>query len=175
MACARRNAVTIHLPLRRSWIWALGACAVAAVSEGLLAGSDVGGRFSELLLPPFAPPLWAWAILGFLYYVLFFFLLNSLLGSRPTQTLTVGALVLVAILLAANATWNWLFFRERDLWLSTVFLAPYTAVALTLAFVLFRLRSPLFSWYLLYVAYLLYAAWWGISLWRLNADVSWAG
>jgi translocator protein len=152
-------------------MWALAACAVAAVSEGLLAGNEVGARFSELLLPPFSPPLWAWAIIGALYYVLFFFLLNSLLGSLPTPTLTLRALVLVAILLAANATWNWLFFRERELWLSTVFFAPYAALAITLALVLFRLRSPLFSWYLLYVAYLAYAAWWGISLWRLNADV----
>jgi translocator protein len=152
-------------------MWALAACAVAAVSEGLLAGSEIGARFSELLLPPFSPPLWAWAIIGALYYVLFFFLLNSLLGSLPTPTLTLRALGLVAILLAANATWNWLFFRERELWLSTVFFAPYAAVAITLALVLFRLRSPLFPWYLLYVAYLAYAAWWGISLWRLNADV----
>jgi benzodiazapine receptor len=165
------RAMTIHLPLRRSWMWALAACAVAAVSEGLLAGSEVGARFSELLLPPFSPPLWAWAIIGVLYYALFFFILNSLLGSLPTPRLTVGALVLVAILLATNATWNWLFFRERDLWLSTIFAAPYDAVALTLALVLFRLRSPLFYWYLLYVAYLAYAAWWGISLWHLNPDV----
>jgi tryptophan-rich sensory protein len=152
-------------------MWALAACAVAAIGEVLLAGNEVGDRFSELLLPPFSPPLWAWAIIGALYYVLFFFLLNSLLRILPTPTLTLCAIVLVAMLLAANATWNWLFFRQRDLWLSTIFFAPYGVVALTLAFVLFRLRSPLFSWYLLYVAYLAYAAWWGISLWRLNADV----
>ena len=162
--------MTVHLPLRRPWLWALAACAVAAGSEGLLAGSGVGARFDELLLPPFSPPLWAWAIIGILYYVLFFFLLSSLLGNPPTPTLTLSALVLVALLLAANATWNWFFFRERDLWLSTVFYAPYAAVALTLAFVLFRLRSPLFGWYLLYVAYLAYAGWWGIRLWRLNAE-----
>jgi tryptophan-rich sensory protein len=149
-------------------MWALAACAVAAVSEGLLSGSEVGARFSELVLPSFSPPLWTWAIIGVLYYALFFFLLNSLLGSRPTPTLTLGALLLVTILLAANATWNWLFFRERELWLSTAFFAPYAAVALTLAVVLFRLRSPMFRWYLLYLAYLAYAAWWGISLWRLN-------
>jgi tryptophan-rich sensory protein len=152
-------------------MWALLACAVAAASEGLLAGSEIGGRFSELVLPPFSPPLWAWAIIGALYYLLFFFLLNTLLATHPTPGLTLLALALVAILLGANATWNWLFFRERDLWLSTIFYVPYAAVALTLAFVLFRLRSRLFYWYLLYVAYLAYAAWWGISLWRLNADV----
>ena len=160
-------AVRLALPLKRPWMWALAACAVAAVSEGL-AGSEVGTRFSELVLPSFSPPLWAWAIIGVLYYVFFFFLLNSLLGSLPTPPLTMVALLLVTILLAANVTWNWLFFRERELWLSTVFFVPYAAVALTLAVVLFRLRSPLFSWYLLYIAYLVYAAWWGISLWRLN-------
>jgi tryptophan-rich sensory protein len=151
-------------------MWALAACAVAAVSEGLVAGSEVGARFSELDLPSFSPPLWAWAIIGVLYYVLFFFLLNSLLGSLPTPSLTKGALLLVTILLAANVTWNWLFFREKELWLSTVFFAPYAAVALALAVVIFRLRSPLFSWYLLYLVYLTYAAWWGINLWRLNPE-----
>jgi len=92
--------MAIHLPLRRSWMWALAACAVAAIGEVLLAGNEVGDRFSELLLPPFSPPLWAWAIIGALYYVLFFFLLNSLLRTLPTPTLTLCAIVLVAMLLA---------------------------------------------------------------------------
>jgi len=70
------KAMTIYLPLRRSWMWALAACAVAAISEGLLAGSEVGVRFSELVLPPFSPPLWVWASIGVLYYLLFFFLLK---------------------------------------------------------------------------------------------------
>lgn len=156
--------------MKRPWVWALSACAVAAVGEGLAAGSEVGARFSELVLPPFSPPLWAWAIIGALYYVLFFFLLNSLLGGPPTPRLTSAALLLVAVILVANVTWNWLFFRERDLWLSTVLFLPYVAVALTLAVVLRRLRSPLFPWYLLYIGYLAYAAWWGIDLWRLNPD-----
>ncbi|MEX2126167.1 MAG: hypothetical protein WD795_19910 [Woeseia sp.] len=81
----------------------------------------------------------------------------------------------MAILLGANAVWNWLFFRERDLWISTIFYVPYVTVALALAFVLFRVRSPLFRWYLLYLAYLVYAAWWGIRLWRLNDHVSQVG
>ncbi|MGQ0570856.1 MAG: tryptophan-rich sensory protein [Armatimonadota bacterium] len=166
---------TFHLPLRHSWAWALAACVVAATAEGLLAGGGVSARLSELVQPPFSPPLWVWAIIGVLYYILFFFLLKSLLGSASTPLLTSSALVLVAILLAANDTWNWLFFREKDLWHSTVFGAPYAAVALTLAFVLYRLRSPLFFWYSVYVAYLIYATWWGISLWRLNADVSKVG
>lgn len=162
--------MTGQLPLRRSWLWALAICAAAAIGEGLFAGSGVGARFAELALPPYSPPLPVWAIIGALYYLLFFFLLKSLLGTRPTPKLTPFALALVALLLCANAVWNWFFFREKDLWLSTVFYLPYGAAAVTLAVVLFRLRSPLSFWYLLYVVYLAYAGWWGIGLWRLNAD-----
>ena len=71
-------------------------------------------------------------------------------------------------MLAANAGWNWVFFRARDLWLSTVYGGPYTAVAIALGWTLWRMRSPVFSWYALYLLYFVYATWWGISLWRLN-------
>jgi tryptophan-rich sensory protein len=81
---------------------------------------------------------------------------------------TPTAIALVAVLLAANAAWNWVFFRKRDLWLSFIFFVPYILVALTLALALFRARSPLFSWYLLYIGYLVYATWWGYGVWRLN-------
>jgi hypothetical protein len=64
------------LQLRHSWAWALAACAVAATAEVLLAGGGVSARLSELVQPPFSPPLWEWAINGVLNYVLFFFLLN---------------------------------------------------------------------------------------------------
>ena len=53
---------------------------------------------------------------------------NELENARGAPGLTLLALALVAILLGANATWNWLFFRERDLWLSTIFYVPYAAV-----------------------------------------------
>jgi hypothetical protein len=65
-------------------------------------------------------PLWAWSIVGVAYYRLFFLVLTSLLGSHPTPVLTSAAFALAAILLGANAAWNWVFFRKRDLRLSFV-------------------------------------------------------
>lgn len=164
-----------HLPLDHPWAWALATCIVAAALEGLLSGTGVKLRFSELRLPQLALPLWAWSIIGLAYYVLFFLLLNSLLGSPPTPVWTATAIVLVAVLLVANAAWNWLFFRRKDLWLSLVFFLPYGLVALALGLVLFRLQSALSAWYLIYLGYLMYATWWGRSIWLLNKPSNLAG
>jgi tryptophan-rich sensory protein len=133
-----------------------------------MAGTGLKSRFAELRFPRPAPQLWAWSVIGIAYYVLFFFLLRSLLNHPATQYWTRIALALTGILLAANASWNWIFFRRRDLWLSFVFFVPYLFVAIALAVVLLRIRNPLLGWYSLYVGYLLYASWWGYRVWHLN-------
>jgi tryptophan-rich sensory protein len=158
-----------YIPLQRPWAWALAACIVAAALEGALSGTKVKARFAELRQPQRSLPMWAWFIIGFVYYVLFFLTLNSLLGSPPTPGWTPAALVLVAVLLGANAIWNWVFFRKKDLWLSVVLSALYILVAITLAIALFRLRNPLAGWYLIFVGYLAYSTWWVFSSWRLNS------
>ena len=159
----------VILPLQNASYWALAACVAAACSEGIMAGTNVRSRFTELRLPRPSPQLWAWSVIGGAYYVLFFFLLRSLLNHPATQYWTAVALALTGILLVANASWNWVFFRRRDLWLSFVFFVPYLFLALTLAAVLRRLRNPLLGWYLLYVGYLVCASWWGYRVWRLNS------
>jgi tryptophan-rich sensory protein len=156
------------LPVDHPWTWALAACAVAAALEGLLSGTGVKARLSELRLPRLALPLWAWSIVGLLYYLLFALILHSLLGRPATAGWTAAALGLVAVVLGANASWNWLFFRRRDLRLSLVLQVAYLVPAGGLAVALLRLRDPLAGWYLLYVGYLAYAMWWGFSVWRLN-------
>jgi tryptophan-rich sensory protein len=147
-------------------------CIAAAFSEGIMAGRGVRARFAELRLPKGAPRLWAWSAIGIAYYVLFFFLLRSLLDRRPTPYWTSAAITLTILLLAANASWNWVFFRRKDLWLSFVFFVPYLLLAFTLAAVLRRIHNPLSSWYVLYLAYLMYAMWWGYYVWRLNRGSS---
>lgn len=77
-------------------------------------------------------------------------------------------LTLTAALLVANASWNWIFFRKKDLWLSFAFFLPYLLLAFSLAVVLHRTRNPLSRWYTLYPLYLVYATWWAYRVWRLN-------
>jgi benzodiazapine receptor len=157
-----------HIPLQHPWVWALAACIVALALEGALSGTKVKARFAELRQPQRSLPLVAWFIIGFVYYVLFFLMLNSLLGSLPTPGWTPAALALVAVLLSANAAWNWVFFRKKDLWLSVVLSALYILVAIVLAIALFRLRNPLAGWSLIFVGYLAYSTWWVYGVWRLN-------
>ncbi|MGH9755025.1 MAG: tryptophan-rich sensory protein [Blastocatellia bacterium] len=157
-----------YIPLQHPWVWAFAACVVAVALEGALSGTKVKARFAELRQPQRSLPLWAWFIIGFVYYVLFFLTLNSLLGSLPAPGWTPAALALVAVLLGANAAWNWVFFRKRDLWFSVVLSALYILVAIALAIALFRLRNPLAGWYLIFVGYLTYSMWWVYSVWRLN-------
>jgi tryptophan-rich sensory protein len=133
-----------------------------------MSGTGVKSRLAQLRLPKGAPPLWAWAIIGGAYYVFFFFLLRSILARPSTPFWTSVTLILTAALLIANATWNWVFFRKKDLRLSFVCFVPYLLLALTLAGVLRHIRNPLSGWYSLYPGYLSYATWWGYRIWRLN-------
>jgi len=158
-----------RIPLQHPWAWALAACIVALAIEGALSGTKVRARFAGLRQPQGSLPSWAWFIIGFVYYVLFFLTLNSLLGSLPTPGWTSAALALVAVLLGANAAWNWGFFRKKDLWLSVAISALYVLLTIALAIALFRLRNPLAGWYLIYVGYLAYSTWWIYGVWRLNA------
>jgi tryptophan-rich sensory protein len=152
--------------------WAIAACATAALSEGIASGTGVKARLAELQFPKGAPQLWAWTVIGGAYYVLFFFVLRSVLAHPSIPVWSSVALTLTALLLIANAGWNWIFFRKKDLWLSFVFFAPYLLLAFTLAAVLYRTRNPLSGWYAIYPAYLVYATWWGYRVWHLNLSSS---
>lgn len=163
---------TVSLPLHNAWLWAFAACVAAALLEGMMSGTGIKARFAELRLPKGALPLWAWPVVGGTYYVLFFFLLRSILNRPAILPWTSVTIILVALLLIANASWNWMFFRKKDLWLSFVCFVPYWLPSLMLAGVLHRIRSPLLGWYTLYPAYLMYASWWGYQVWRLNGSAS---
>ena len=162
----------MSLPIHHAWLWALVACAGGALIEGVLSGTKVKASLSELRLPKASPGLGVWSAIGAGYYVLFFFILRSLLGDPPTPYWTSLALTLAAVLLGANAIWNWIFFRKKDYRLSFVFFLPYLILAAALAAVLRIIGSPLLRWYALYLAYLVYATWWGYRVWRLNRNSS---
>ena len=89
-----------------------------------MSGTGIKARLAGLRLPKGAPRLWAWSVIGGAYYVLFFFLLRSVLARPSIPFWTSVTLTLTAVLLIANASWNWIFFRKKDLWLSFVFLCP---------------------------------------------------
>jgi tryptophan-rich sensory protein len=146
---------------------ALGTCALAALLEGVAAGPGVRERLSSLRAPRWALSFGGWVVVGALYYVLCFAVLLRLLN-LPSTALTSAALATLVTLMAANAGFNFIFFRRRNLHASFLFFLPYSAIAVALfAQLLFvdRLAAAVFGPYLLYFVY---ATAWGYELWRLN-------
>ena len=155
--------------MNRQLLYALVLCAAGAGLEGICAGRGIRARFSELRLPRFSPPLWAWALIGVAYYVICFGVLHQLFGLAPTLWRDVGLVLMLGILMG-NAAWNYLFFRSRGLFPALVLSFVYSAVALVFFFVLLRLDRTAALWWASYLAYLLYANLWGYRLYRLNLD-----
>lgn len=104
-----------------------------------------------------------WVVIGIAYYVICFIVLKQLLtaGSKVP-------LVLLVLVLLANAFWSVIFFRWRNLRASFGAFIPYAA--LVAALIVSLLRSYPFGAVLFmgYSAYLLYAMWWSYRLWQLN-------
>ena len=148
-------------------VLALVACVISAALEGVLAGRGVRQYFASLRQPGYALPLWSWYIVGGLYYVMCFVVLVRILGLEPGRTRNF-ALLLSAKLMAANAVWNYLFFRLRSPGAAFALSVPYSLIAVGLLVCLAGL-DRLAAWVLLpYLVYLLYANAWGYRLWQLN-------
>ncbi|MBA3963769.1 MAG: tryptophan-rich sensory protein [Chthoniobacterales bacterium] len=147
---------------------ALIICLAAAALEGALAGRAVRQRLAELRMPRYSPSFSLWIVIGVLYYAICFVVLRHLLSYTPSSPGPVVALVLLAVVLLANAFWSVVFFRWRDLRASFVCFIPYAVVVAALVASLTRLYPLGAVAFACYGCYLVYAAWWGYHLWRLN-------
>lgn len=147
---------------------ALGLCVIGAILEGLAAGKNIKPLFARLRFPPYSPPLWAWYIVGALYYAICFTILYRLFRYNGDTRLWNISFVLILVILATNAIWNYLFFRAQSIFWASVLGCPYALVALIL-FVCLLQFDRIAAWALLpYLIYLLYAFRWSYSLWKLN-------
>jgi tryptophan-rich sensory protein len=152
----------------RPFIISLLLCIVAAALEGAFAGGGVKQRFAELRQPRFSPPLLVWVGIGVLYYAMCFVVFYRILSSGPYSALALIAFGLVLTLMLANAVWNYVFFRRKNTRASFLFFFGYGVLALALAGILLGVDNLAASLLMAYLVYLVYATWWGYSLWRLN-------
>jgi tryptophan-rich sensory protein len=146
----------------------VGVCSVAAALEGICAGNNVKSYFAGLKSPAYSPPLWFWYIIGGVYYTTFGFVLYRILRHRSNSALTNVALGVVLAMLLANALWNYVFFRARNLRFALVlaFVAPLMDLVLLVC--LTRLDGPA-AWALIpYLIYRLYSVWWAFGVWKMN-------
>jgi tryptophan-rich sensory protein len=147
---------------------ALFICLAAAALEGALAGGGARQRLAQLRMPAYSPPFGLWLLIGLLFYAMCFIVLRHLLANTSFSGPQRLALMLLILVLLANALWNVLFFRWRDLRASFIAFIPYLAIVAFLVALLVEVY--LFGAILLscYCIYLIYATRWGYHLWRLN-------
>lgn len=147
---------------------AVAVCLLFALLGGVLVGDALGTWYRELEKPSFLVPLWAFYIVGALYYALFATVLYRVfvhVEDRGARTL---CLSLALTVMLANELWNYFFFGLRSTLAGfagiIVFLVPLTALLLAL----FRYER-LSAWLLgLYYLWVLYDLAWTFELWRLN-------
>lgn len=148
----------------------LGACVVAAALEGVCAGKNVKPFFASLKFPPYSAPLWAWSIIGGVYYVVFCFVTYRLLRLDTRSPLRIAAFSLILFMMVINALTNYVIFRARNLRLSFVVGSVFPVLDIAL-FVFLVLLDNASAWSLVpYLLYRIYAVWWGYGLWKLNGD-----
>lgn len=148
---------------------ALGVCIVGAILEGLTAGKNIKPFFAKLQFPPYSAPLWAWYIIGALYYATCFFILYRLFSYSGDTALWNTAFTLILVVIATNAIWNYIFFRAQNLFGAFLLGFPYALVAIALFLCLIQF-DKVAAWALVpYLIYLIYAFRWGYGLWKLNS------
>jgi translocator protein len=160
------------MPTNYAILVSIAVCLIAAALEGLCAGKNVKSYFATLRSPSFAAPLWAWYIIGIVYYATFFFILYRILKLNTDSILRPATLSLIVFMMAANALWNYVFFRARKLFLAFVAgsAAPIFDAALFICLV--QIDNVAASSLAPYLLYRIYAVYWGYALWKVNKGSS---
>ena len=150
------------------WLSALVVCLLAVIAEGLLAGGKVREHLRQIKQPRASPPMWLWIAIGLAYYVICYTILFRLFarGGDGMRNVAVG---FVIVILAANAFWNYLFFRAKNFLACLVLSLGYGILVVALLVMLARIDRTSAFVLLPYVAYLAYAGRLQYSIWRLNS------
>ena len=150
-----------------AWL-SVAICVAAALIEGLCAGRQVRPFFKQVRLPRYSAPLWLWSLIGAVYYLVFGFVLYRLLIHVPASGLMRPTLALIGAMMLGNALSNLVIFRARNLRLSGNIGDAYALLDSLLVLVVARIDT-LAAWALApYLAYRVYAVWWGHRLAELN-------
>lgn len=145
---------------------------VACVAVCLLPGA-IGGRFqpgewyASLAKPALTPPGALFPVVWTLLYVAMGVAL-ALVWRRHGAPGRAGAIVVFGLQLVLNGAWSWLFFglQRPELAFAEILLLWTAILASTLLF--WRVRPLAGALLLPYLAWVGFAAWLNLQIWRLN-------
>jgi tryptophan-rich sensory protein len=148
---------------------AIAICVLFTLFGNALIGESLGTWYETLDKPWFLIPLWAFYIVGAVYYILFATVLYRILVHVQNRRGRVTALALTVSVLFVNELWNYVFFGLESTLVGflgiVVFLLPVTALVLALR-KYERFSAGLVAIYWIWV---LYDFAWTFALWRLNS------
>jgi translocator protein len=148
---------------------AIAICVLFTLFGNALIGESLGTWYDTLDKPWFLIPLWAFYIVGAVYYLLFATVLYRILVHVDDREGRVTALALAVSVLLLNELWNYVFFGLESTLAGflgiVVFLVPLTALVAALR-KYERLSAGLVVVYWIWV---LYDLTWTFALWRLNS------
>ena len=148
---------------------AIAICVLFTLFGNALIGESLGTWYETLDKPWFLIPLWAFYIVGAVYYILFATVLYRILVHVQNRRGRVTALALTVSVLFVNELWNYVFFGLESTLVGflgiVVFLLPVTALVLALR-KYERFSAGLVAIYWIWV---LYDLAWTFALWRLNS------
>jgi benzodiazapine receptor len=148
---------------------AIAICVLFTLFGNALIGESLGTWYDKLDKPWFLIPLWAFYIVGAIYYLLFATVLYRILVHVQSRRGRVTALALTIGVLFVNELWNYVFFGLESTLAGflgiVVFLVPVTALVLALR-KYERFSAGLVAVYWIWV---LYDLAWTFALWRLNS------
>ena len=148
---------------------AVAVCVLFALFGTALVGESLGSWYGALDKPWFLIPLWAFGIVGAIYYVLFAIVLYRILAHVDDRRGRVTSLVLTVTVLFLNVLWNIGFFGLQSTLAGflgvAAFLIPVTALVVALRSQE-RFSAALVAVYWVWV---LYDLAWTFALWRLNS------
>jgi translocator protein len=148
---------------------AISICVLFALFGTALIGEVLDSWYDDLDKPWFLIPLWAFGIVGVVYYVLVATVLYRILVHVDDRRGRVTSLALTISVMFLNELWNYGFFGLQSTLVGflglAVFLIPVTALLLTLR-TYERFSAALVAVYWIWV---LYDLAWAFALWRLNS------
>jgi translocator protein len=148
---------------------AIAICVLFTLCGNALIGGSLGTWYDTLDKPWFLIPLWAFYVVGAVYYLLFATVLYRILVHVDDREGRVTALALAVSVLFLNELWNYVFFGLESTLAGflgiVVFLVPLTAQVVALR------KYERFSAGLVvvYWIWVLYDLAWTFALWRLNS------
>jgi tryptophan-rich sensory protein len=138
------------------------------ISEAAFAGRAANVIMRSLKQPIWALPVWAWYFIGLAYYAACFASLYRIANIVSASGARWLCLALLIAVMTANAAWNFIFFRRRNLGLSFYFFLPYTMLVAVLVYALSLLDWVSAMIFAIYLMYLPYALIWSHRTWKLN-------